>query len=337
MDLFSKPPSYLGPSNIYGSTPRTQPSPYPYVNPVTGGAYKSSAQGINQLATLQPDTNLPDWLTTHPDDLMQELRSTYASIPGLESARPIQKAYNNQINTITGTGTQAANAAAMEAINRQSTGGSQINSEMVKAQTMLPVYDQTSKLEAEKAAAVTQQHHLQLSMMTQVANQMSQLRTSYLSNLGQLQLQKQQQTNQWTEGQQSFNASQVAAAQARQDALNRQNAPSPLAPFSGQMTRMPNNSGAGRGSEFTPQFLDYLNKSGNTDIARQGPMQYPADSGISSGPAIDNYEAYLRNLTHIANPSVAPYNVKLLQPGQGAPTVNEGFLTPNLPKPYYHP
>jgi hypothetical protein len=246
-------------------------------------------------------------------------------VPQLESAAGIKRAYNNQINTVRGTGGQIANNAAMEAVNRAGINGGQVNSEMVKAQTMLPVYDQTSKLQADKAQAVAAQHHQQVQMMASIAQQMANIRSTYLTNLGQYQLNKQNQSNQFYESQRDFAAkqAQLATLQSASPASTSAAAPA-IAPFSGQMTRAKNDSGASvNGVEFTPQFLQYLNASGNRDVALRGAPQYPQIQGIGAGSSIDKYEAMLRNLAHIADPRTAEYDEKLLSVGQRAPSFTQ--------------
>jgi hypothetical protein len=282
----------------------------------------------NEFATLQPDAALPDWLTTNPDNLMAELRQTYAAIPSLYNAKPIKTAYNNQINTVQGMGGQIANNAMRESIARSGITGGEANSSMIKAQTMLPVYDQTSKLESEKAAAVATQHHMQSQMMAQVAAQMAQLRSSYLANIGQLQLAKQGQTNTFV-GQEQNRVDQaqqmsMMAALASQAAATNGGGGSAPAPFSGMMTRAPNNSGMG-GSEFTPEFKKYLGLLGDKgkQILLQGPMQYPSAMGVAAGDSLDKYQGWLRSLTNVADPRVPDYNVKLLGPGSRPPNFTE--------------
>jgi hypothetical protein len=175
--------------------------------------YLKGGKSVTDIATLQPEVKLPDWLTTNPDDLMRELHAMYSRIPGLMNPAAITKSYDDAIATTTGMGGQIANNAASEAVARGGITGGQINSEMVKAQSMLPVYDTTNKLRTDKALAVADQNKSQASMMAQLASTMGNLRANYLSSLGQLHNQRQQTTNSWTMGQQQL--SQSALAQQR--------------------------------------------------------------------------------------------------------------------------
>jgi hypothetical protein len=87
-------------------------------------------------------------------------------------------------------GGQIATNAAAEAIARAGQTGGQVNSEMAKAQAMLPVYQQTTDLAKEKANTMLDAAKAQASLHADVASTLGQLRTSYLANLAQVYMQK---------------------------------------------------------------------------------------------------------------------------------------------------
>jgi hypothetical protein len=179
--------------------------------------YQKQQDTIKKIATLQAPASLPPWLTTNPDSLMKELMTQYGRVPGMVNAQGISKAYDNAIGTTEGMGGQIANNAASEAVARGGLSGGQVNSEMVKAQSMLPVYDATSKLKTDKASAVLEARKSQTSIMAGIAAQMANLRTSYLTNLGNIQTGRQNQQNSWVLSQQQLRDQQVQ--QQRQYAL----------------------------------------------------------------------------------------------------------------------
>lgn len=172
--------------------------------------YERSQESIRKIATLQAPSSLPDWLTTNPDSLMGELTALYGKVPGMVDPRKVGKAFDGAIGTVQGMGGQIANNAATEAVARGGVTGGQINSSMAKAQAMLPVYDTTSKLKVDKAAAVLDAGKAKASIMGGMASTMANLRTNYLTALGNLHLGGQNSTNAWVAGQQQLLQKQTA-------------------------------------------------------------------------------------------------------------------------------
>lgn len=152
---------------------------------------------INEIATLQKGggNGLPAWLNPNPNALTRELRQTFRKIPGMFDTGDLEKTYNDQIATIGGLGGQIATNAAREAIARAGQTGGQVNSEMAKAQAMLPVYSETGKLATDKAQAMMDAAKAQASIQSEVASTLGQLRTSYLANLAQIHMQKKTMKN----------------------------------------------------------------------------------------------------------------------------------------------
>lgn len=152
---------------------------------------------INEIATLQKGggNGLPAWLNPNPNALTHELRKTFRTLPGMFDTGALEKTYDDQIATVGGLGGQIATNAAREAIARAGQTGGQVNSEMAKAQAMLPVYSETGKLATDKAQAMLDAAKAQASIQSEVASTLGQLRTSYLANLAQIHMQKKTMQN----------------------------------------------------------------------------------------------------------------------------------------------
>lgn len=173
---------------------------------------------INELATLQKGSGggLPSWLNPNPNALTRELKQTYKGLPGIFDTAGMEGAYDDEIATVGGMGGQIATNAAREAIARSGQTGGQVNSEMAKAQSMLPVFQQTGALAKDKANAMLDAAKAQASIQAQVAGTLGQLRTSYLANLAQVHMQKKQiQSGQRT------NAAELALRKYQGDQSNQ--------------------------------------------------------------------------------------------------------------------
>lgn len=162
-----------------------------------------SFDSINKIATLQSPPVMPDWLPTNPDDLMGELIGQYNQSPGF-GQRGTRNAFNKSIDTTMGMGGQIADNAAREAMARAGMEGGGVNSAMVKAQTMLPVYDASNSLRTDKAAAIADIRQKKANYQSGLAAQLGQMRTGYLSMLADAYLKGQGQTNQWVQSQQQL-------------------------------------------------------------------------------------------------------------------------------------
>lgn len=302
--------------------------------------YDDRRRSIERIASLQSPMGLPDWMTTDTDSLMGELKDMYGRIPGLTSPKGIRRAFDGAIATTQGMGGQIANNATREAIARAGTTGGQINSAMVKAQAMLPVYDTTSKLKVDKAAAIQDARKTQASMMTAVAGQLASLRTNYLTALGNIHNQKQSVTNSWVANEEDSRRRQQA--QDRQYQLSLEELASrgrggaggggAIPNFSGQMTRQPNGAAGGRGVEYTPEFEEYLAAMGGegADLSREGAAGFPAGGGVGFGDSMDGYNAQLRRLTSLASGGkVAPYNASI-RPIEGLDPRNGFYNDPDV-------
>lgn len=171
--------------------------------------FPAEQSNVSKIASLQSPAALPPWLTTDPSSLMPEMTKLYGSVPGMMSPAALAKAFDTSINTTRSEGGQIADNASREAVTRAGISGGQINSGMVKSQAMLPVYDATNKLATDKEGAVLAAKQQQVSAMGQLATMMSQLRSSYLTKLGELQISKQGQDNNWVLSQQQLRLDQA--------------------------------------------------------------------------------------------------------------------------------
>lgn len=147
---------------------------------------------IEEIATLQKGgrSGLPAWLNPNPNALTHELKQTYRKIPGMFDSGDLEGAYDSEIATVSGMGGQIATNAAREAIARGGQTGGQVNSEMAKAQAMLPVFQQTGALAKDKADAMLDAAKAQATIQAQVASTLGSLRTNYLTSLANVHMQK---------------------------------------------------------------------------------------------------------------------------------------------------
>lgn len=185
---------------------------------------------------------IPDWMPTDPDELTGELANEYARVGQYYNPNPIKRAYRQSIDTAMGMGGQIADNAMREAIARAGIEGGAINAGMVKAQSMLPVYEHTAQLRTDRATAVTDLRMKQQQAQMQIAQLMAAMRVQHLSSLGSMYI---------TGRGQNVNAS---LEQQRIDLAS--NAASSAAERSGMMV-------GGGGGMTAPGMGSYIPNSGN--------------------------------------------------------------------------
>lgn len=190
----------------------------PTINDLAARAAKSggSASSRSGFATLQNEPILPDWMATDPNKLVGELMSEYKGAGKMFDVAGLGRSFDRSIDTAMGMGGQIAENAGREAISRAGMEGGSANSAMVKAQSMLPVYEHTAGLRKDKALAVADMRARQASLTTTIASTLGQLRTSYLSALGDSYLRGRGQLMGWEESQRNFDSQE----EARQAALS---------------------------------------------------------------------------------------------------------------------
>lgn len=134
---------------------------------------------------LQPDQiKLPSWLSTNYDSQMGELLKTYSGIGAAFDPTAQVKARENAATYNLASGTSAANNAATEYANRAAqSGASSLGAGAVKAQAMMPVLGQNAALKTDAADIAAKSHEDAISLASQIAGTISQLRTSYLGTL----------------------------------------------------------------------------------------------------------------------------------------------------------
>lgn len=141
------------------------------------GVTPSKFVGGNQV-------QLPDWLNTNADSNLSELLSSYGQIGSAFDPTAQTEARNKSIGYEVGAGTQAANNAANEYVNRAAqSGGSALGAGAVRAQAMMPVYKRASDLRTEAADAAAKTKQEGLSLQSQIAKTISDLRESHYSML----------------------------------------------------------------------------------------------------------------------------------------------------------
>lgn len=205
--------------NYQNSAPAATKSAASNISATAPGVNPSSVPNINSI-------QMPSWLSTNPDSNLQELLQTYASIPSAYSPAAQESAYNSAIGYNTTAGNQAANNAATAYSNSAAqSGGSQLGAGAVKAQALLPVLSQNAQLKVQSANTAAQDYQSAATLAAQVANNIDQLRTSYLGTLtsyAQSQQQMQAQTQQFnsTQALNQYTAQQNVALQAGQQQLS---------------------------------------------------------------------------------------------------------------------
>lgn len=274
---------------------------------------------------MMPDFELPDWLSTDPDALISELMQTYSGTGKMFDPTGIARSYNKSIDTAMGMGGQIADNAMRESIARAGLEGGGANSAMVKAQSMLPVYEHTAGLRKDKALAVADVRAREAGMRAQLASAIGQMRTSYLSMLADTYMRGKTAQASWVQGNRQFGL-QEREQSLREDMAMRmeegattRTGPGPgagMMPFQGQISRAPNNSGMGN-VEYTPEFKEYLAQSGQTGPGiGSAPPRYSGAAGPLAGGALDTYETDWRNIISMAT-GVPAYNANT-QDIQGA-------------------
>lgn len=292
----------------------TKYGPVNKIATLQNGTRASGSSSSSSVTTPMADFQLPDWLSTDPDSLIDELMSEYSGTGKAFNPAGVARSFDNSINTVMGMGGQMADNAMRESIARSGMEGGGVNSAMVKAQTMLPMFEQASGLRKDKALAVADIRQREAGMRANLAQAIGQMRTSYLSMLAETYMRGRGLATQHQQSQQQFDLQRDESDLRRELALRGTSGGggggggrAPVAPFSGMMTRAPNNSGMG-GIEYTPQFLQYMKEAGYD--APPAP-QYPRETGISGGPALDGYMSQLRRITSMASGGAVPeYNAE---------------------------
>lgn len=190
-----------------GSALASLQTPSSVTNTAAASSGTANVPGINQV-------QLPSWLSSNGDANMKELLDTYSGIGAAFDPTGQVNARNAQIGYNTTAGNQAANNAATEYSNRaQQSGGSGLGAGAVKAQALMPVMSQNAQLRTDAADVAAKSHQDAITLASQVAGTIGNLRSSYLNTL-----------TQYSTGQQQlalskYQAEQGAAGQAANTAL----------------------------------------------------------------------------------------------------------------------
>lgn len=140
---------------------------------------------------------LPSWMNTNPDANLGELIQSYQGVGEAFDPTEQVKARNDAIGYTIGAGTQAATNAATEYSNRAAqSGASGLGAGVVKAQAMMPVYARATDLKTQAADVAAKTKQEGLSLASQIASTIGNLRTGYLKSLADYSTQQQQMMNQ---------------------------------------------------------------------------------------------------------------------------------------------
>lgn len=243
-----------------------------------------------------PQFELPDWLSTNPDSLLHEIMSEYSGTGKRFDPSGIARSYNSSIDTAMGMGGQIADNAVREGLARTGQEGGSVNTAMLKAQAMLPVYEHTAGLKKDKALAVADVRAREAGMRASLAQAIGGMRTQYLSFLADTYMRGRGMNASWQ--QQQFGQRMATDEfDLRKELAMLQsgggNGGKPFIPFQGQISRAPNNSGMG-GTEFTPEYMQFMRE--NNIHGPSAPPRYSTAGGLSGGPAIDEYNADWRHI-----------------------------------------
>lgn len=184
------------------------------INPTFQQYAQQAAGNLSQFTNANPITpvnvapstaaNVPSWLAPNTQALQNQYNSIPSAFAGVVA--PLQSAYQNTINYNTTLGTQAANNAAQEYANRNAqTGASSAASGVVKAQALLPVYQQNSTARQQLAGTQAQYGAQAINLQSQIASTLASLNTQYAGTLANYMTQQraqniqQQTTNQSAE------------------------------------------------------------------------------------------------------------------------------------------
>lgn len=149
-------------------------------NPVNSSSANTSSFNLASAGNVA----LPSWLQANPDDQMHELLQSYAGIGAAFDPTAQVTARNDAIGYNTTAGNQAANNAASEYANRaQQSGASALGAGVVKAQAMLPVFQQNAALKTDAADVAAKAHADAAGLASQIASTIGNLRMSYLNTL----------------------------------------------------------------------------------------------------------------------------------------------------------
>lgn len=271
----------------------------------------------------QLQAQLPSFLSVQPN--MSGLRKYVRELPQQFDTSGVEANYQAQQDMNTARGTAASAAAARAAQNRAVRTGGEVASSFAQGSMMLPIFEQNQRLAGESAqykgnmqAQQSQQRLSAIQAMAQIRAQQLGLRTGFVQDQMRLNQQGDQfnqsldlDRDRFGEQQRQFNMGFGFQQRQYNDQQNRMREAAAMSrmsggglpSFQGQITRAPNNSGMG-GMEFTPAFRDYMGAANVTGLRAP---QYPRQSGIQGGPALDDYESQMRQVLAVANQAPA-YN-----------------------------
>lgn len=128
-------------------------------------------------------SSVPAWLQPN----YGELQHQYQNVPSdyqNNVINPLRQNFQNTLSYNTTLGTQAANSASQEYATRaQQAGGSSQAAGVVRAQSLLPVFQQNSQARQQEAGTEASYASQAIGLQASLASQLAQLRTSYAGTL----------------------------------------------------------------------------------------------------------------------------------------------------------
>ena len=269
------------------------------------GAYEASRKAASNTSSPGQFSDFPDWMPQSPN--MGGLNALQQNLGSFFNPRPMLRQTNRAANFILDSQRAAGQAAATAYANRaMQSGGSSQGAGFAAASAMLPAFNQANmmRMDAQRLAAQMRGNQAQLSAgigssIGGLSNQHAGLLSDYAARQQALQMQSRGmdfEHEKWDYSTRLQRQLQAANSGGR----------GPASAFNGQITRAPNNGGGGKGVEYTPEYLDYLNASGVRPGA--GPASYPMEGGITGGIGLDRYNAAQRAMFAQANPGMSSYN-----------------------------
>lgn len=121
--------------------------------------------------------------TGDPNAMLGELRKVFGSLDGLFNTDDLKSAVHGRMDIDTALGLQAATAAGREGANTAYQSGGSVNSNLLRAQALLPVLQHVSGLETSLQDKVLETQQNQASVSGQLAQALGSLRTQYVNSL----------------------------------------------------------------------------------------------------------------------------------------------------------
>lgn len=137
----------------------------------------------NPVATVNPGS-IPSYIPTSPKPIINGLQSLMQNLGQYFDTSGMTSTVENQIQQNTSIGQQFANNAGLEYTNRAMlNGGDPSLAGVMRAQSMMPIYQQNSQVRSDLAGKVSQVQQNEAGARSTIASTIAQLKNSYLQSL----------------------------------------------------------------------------------------------------------------------------------------------------------